>query len=287
MTAQPLSPATAPGAFRCACIQVRAVPDLKTNIEQVLDLLADPQIRAADFVALPEAADLLDPDTAKMQAHARPVPVHPFVAAVRADQRLKGKWVLIGSVTALNDRGTMVNRSVLLDPAGQITCEYDKIHLFDAPVNRDNPVPESHLYAAGEVARVASLPWMRIGLSICYDLRFPLLFRALTRAGATALCVPAAFLQSTGQAHWHSLLRARAIENGCYVIAPAQCGSPHAGRSNYGHSLIVDPWGVVLADAGDQPGVISATIDPAAVTHARTALPVLDHERTFKLSITD
>lgn len=274
-------------AFRCACLQVRAVPDLQTNIAHVLDLLADPQIRDADFVALPEAADLLDPDTARMQAHATHVQVHPFVNALREDSRIRGKWLLIGSVTALNAHGAMVNRSVLIDPHGEIVQEYDKIHLFDAPVNRDNPTPESHLYSAGAVARVVALPWMRIGLTICYDLRFPLLFRALTRGGAMALCVPAAFLQSTGQAHWHPLLRARAIENGCYVIAPAQCGSPHAGRHNYGHSLIVDPWGTVLADGGEHPGVISATIDPAAVSYARTALPVLDHERTFTLSIAD
>lgn len=287
MSTQSLERAADSGAFRCACVQVRAVPKLETNIEQALDLLADPQIRDANFVALPEAADLLDPDTARMQAHARPVHAHPFVQAVRADERIRAKWVLIGSVTALNEHGAMVNRSVLIDPAGEVACEYDKIHLFDAPVGNDNPTPESHLYAAGEVARVVTLPWMRIGLSICYDLRFPLLFRALTRAGAMALCVLAAFLQSTGQAHWHALLRARAIENGCYVIAPAQCGSPHAGRSNYGHSLIVDPWGAVLADAGDQPGVVSAMIDPAAVIRARTALPVLDHERTFRLSISD
>lgn len=250
----------------------------------MLEFGRSPQGREADFLTLPEAVDLLDPDTARVQSYARPLDQHGFVLALRALAVENEQWILIGSVTARSARNENVNRSVLIDPRGEIVATYDKIHLFDAPANQDNPVPESALYRAGATAQVFTLPWARIGLSICYDLRFPHLFRALTRHGAEVLCVPAAFLQNTGEAHWHTLLRARAIENGCYVIAPAQCGSPHPGRSNYGHSLIVDAWGRVLADGGDAPGIVSAHVDPAIVQQTRAALPCLQHEREFTMS---
>ena len=158
---------------------------------------------------------------------------------------------------------------------------YDKIHLFDAPVSGDNEVPESALYGRGHVAQVMALPWARLGLSICYDLRFPLLYRSLVRHGAEVLSVPSAFLQSTGEAHWHTLLRARAIESGCFVIAPNQCGTPEDGMPRYGHSLIIDPWGRVLADAGKSPGVVSAKLELNLIGRCREALPCLEHERSF------
>lgn len=270
-------------SFNAACVQMISGPDAARNLAEALALGQAPLAARADFLTYPEAVDLLDPDADRVQAHARPLAQHEFVLGMSWLAARQRQWILIGSVTARAANDTIVNRSVLIDPSGKIAATYDKIHLFDAPANRDNPVPESVLYRAGETARVFSLPWTSIGLSICYDLRFPLLFRALTRHGAKVLCIPAAFLQSTGEAHWHTLLRARAIENGCYVIAPAQCGVPHAGRRNYGHSLIVDPWGRVLADAGDRPGVISADIDLAVVEVSRTALPCLIHERTFTM----
>ena len=270
-------------SFHCACVQMISGPDPARNLADALELGQSATGARADFLTYPEAVDLLDPDADRVKAHARPLEQHEFVLGMRELALRQKQWILIGSVTARSANAEIVNRSVLIEPGGEVVATYDKIHLFDAPVNRDNPVPESVLYRAGGTARVFSLPWTTIGLSICYDLRFPLLFRALTRHGAKVLCVPAAFLQSTGEAHWHTLLRARAIENGCYVIAPAQCGVPHEGRRNYGHSLIVDPWGRVLADAGDQPGVIGAEIDLAVVETSRTALPCLVHERTFTM----
>lgn len=277
---------TTASSFRCACLQVTSGPDPHRNLATVLDLGRSAQARGADFLTLPEAVDLLDPDSARVKDYARPLDQHEFVLALRSLAVDNEQWILVGSVTARSARGDVVNRSALINPRGEIVATYDKIHLFDAPANQDNPVPESVLYRAGETAKVSALPWTRIGLSICYDLRFPHLFRALTRHGAEVLCVPAAFLQSTGEAHWHTLLRARAIENGCYVVAPAQCGSPHAGRRNYGHSLIVDSWGRVLADAGDAPGVVSAEIDLAVVRKSREALPCLEHERQFTMAAT-
>ncbi|HEY0685111.1 MAG TPA: carbon-nitrogen hydrolase family protein [Steroidobacter sp.] len=272
------------GSFHCACVQMISGPDAARNLAEALEFGRSSAAARADFLAYPEAVDLLDPDADRVKAHAQPLDRHEFVLGIRRLAVQQRQWILIGSVTARSANGAIVNRSVLIEPRGEIVATYDKIHLFDAPVNRDNPVPESVLYRAGETARVFSLPWTSIGLSICYDLRFPLLFRALTRHGAKVLCIPAAFLQSTGEAHWHTLLRARAIENGCYVIAPAQVGVPHEGRRNYGHSLIVDPWGRVLADAGDRPGVISADIDLAVVDASRAALPCLIHERTFTMN---
>ena len=220
-------------SFRCACLQVMSGTDPRRNLAAVLDLGRSAEARVANFLTLPEAVDLLDPDSDRVKAYARPLDQHEFVLALRGLAIENEQWILVGSVTARSASGDVVNRSTLIDPRGEIAATYDKIHLFDAPANQDNPVPESVLYRAGETAKVSELPWTRIGLSICYDLRFPHLFRALTRHGAEVLCVPAAFLQSTGEAHWHTLLRARAIENGCYVVAPAQCGSPHEGRRNY------------------------------------------------------
>jgi len=173
------------------------------------------------------------------------------------------------------------NRSILLDPAGRIAARYDKIHMFDVNVPDGQSYRESRAFRPGDVAVLADLPWGRLGLTVCYDLRFPYLYRALAQAGASFLSVPSAFTKLTGEAHWHVLLRARAIETGCFVFAPAQCGTHAEGRQTYGHSLIVAPWGEVLADGGEAPGVVLAEIDPARVDTARSMVPALRHDRRF------
>ncbi len=175
----------------------------------------------------------------------------------------------------------LANRSLLIDPAGHIAARYDKIHMFDVEIPDGQSYRESRVYEAGTEAVTAELPWGRLGLTVCYDLRFPYLYRSLAQAGAQFLSIPSAFTRFTGQAHWHVLLRARAIETGCFVFAPAQCGSHDGGRETYGHSLIVAPWGEVLADGGEEPGVTLAEIDPAEVAKARTMIPALDHDRPF------
>jgi predicted amidohydrolase len=175
------------------------------------------------------------------------------------------------------------NRSFLIDPRGDIVARYDKIHMFDVDLAGGETYRESRSYRPGETAVVSDLPWGRIGLTICYDLRFPSLYRALAEAGASFLAIPSAFTQQTGEAHWHVLNRARAIENGCYVFAAAQAGRHENGRETFGHSLVVDPWGRVIAEGGVEPGVVLVDIDPAAVAAARGRVPSLQHGRRFEL----
>ncbi|MBV9063578.1 MAG: carbon-nitrogen hydrolase family protein, partial [Alphaproteobacteria bacterium] len=193
-----------------------------------------------------------------------------------------GIWLLIGSLAIkVSDRKT-ANRSFLIDPQGRIAARYDKVFLFDVDLPSGETYRESKTVAGGNRAVMADLPWGKIGFSICYDLRFPQLYRRLARAGSSFLAVPSAFTETTGRAHWHVLLRARAIENGVFVIAPAQGGTHANGRRTYGHSLIVAPWGEILAEAGMEPCVIMAQIDAAAVRVARDRVPSLRHDKEFE-----
>jgi predicted amidohydrolase len=176
-----------------------------------------------------------------------------------------------------------VNRSFLIDRKGDVAARYDKIHMFDVDLAGGESYRESSNYRSGELAVVADLPWGRLGMTVCYDLRFPALYRALAEAGASFLAIPSAFTKQTGEAHWHVLLRARAIENGCFVFAAAQGGKHENGRETYGHSLAIDPWGRILAEGGVEPGVLIADIDPAEVAVARAKVPSLRHGRRFEL----
>lgn len=274
---------TSPLLTRIACAQLPAGPDAARNITRACAFIRQAAAGQARFICLPEAVDLLDEDPGKMRAQARPLGEHAAALAFGELARELGVWLLVGSVSTRNAHGQPVNRCLLLNPHGAVVSHYDKIHLFDATPG-STVYAESTLYERGSRAVVASTPWAEIGLSICYDLRFPHLFRALAQAGAKILTVPAAFMKITGEAHWHTLLRARAIENGCYVVAPAQCGNPYGNRWSYGHSLIVDPWGTVLAEADESEGVIYADYDPAAVLEARTAIPSLGQDRPFELA---
>lgn len=273
-------------SLRCACLQTNTGPDVHRNLSQALNMIREAAANGARFIALPEAVDLLDADPDRMRAFAMQTADHPFVRAMRSAARELGVSLLAGSVAARDDAGNVVNRSVLITPAGEIGFEYDKIHLFDAAPGAVVST-ESKIYARGSRAVIAALAgtgWARIGLSICYDLRFPHLFRALARGGANILAIPAAFMQVTGEAHWHPLMRSRAIENGCFVIAPAQCGIHYGTRRSYGHSLIVDPWGRVLAEAGADEEIIYADLDHALVASARNAIPSLSQDRAFTLA---
>ena len=192
-----------------------------------------------------------------------------------------GAWLLIGSLSIAVEGGKVANRSLLVDPTGNIVARYDKIHLFDVDLGETESYRESATIAPGDRAVLAETPWGPLGMTVCYDLRFPQLYRTLAQRGALFLSIPAAFTRTTGRAHWHILQRARAIENGAFVFAPAQCGTHAEGRETYGHSLIVDPWGAVLADGGEEPGIVFAEIDPAAVASARNRIPSLRHDRRF------
>ncbi|MCB1400479.1 MAG: carbon-nitrogen hydrolase family protein, partial [Rhodobacteraceae bacterium] len=221
------------------------------------------------------------------QAVLHPEETDPTLAALRAEAENLGIWLLIGSLALKTGDadGRFANRSFLIGPAGEIVARYDKIHMFDVDVSPIEKYRESEGYRPGSKAVLAQTPFARIGLSVCYDLRFPQLFRRLARGGAQILTVPAAFNDTTGAAHWESLLRARAIENGCFVLAPAQCGThaAHAGRPRrtHGHSLAVAPWGEVLADAGMAPGVTLVDLDLRRVDEARARVPSLSHDREF------
>jgi hypothetical protein len=190
-------------------------------------------------------------------------------------------WLLLGSLTVRTAGERIANRSVLIAADGVVAATYDKIHMFDVTLPDGKVIRESSAYLPGERAVVADTPWGRLGLAVCYDLRFPALFRALAQAGAAFISVPSSFQRQTGPAHWHTLLRARAIENACFIFAPAMCGDHPGDRQTYGHSLIIDPWGEIIADGGEAPGIVYGEVDPARVAKVRKMLPSLEHDRGF------
>lgn len=267
--------------FKAACVQLRSSDDIAENIRAASILIREAKAQGADFIATPENTTLMAPDGGARVEKSFAENADPALPAFRALAEELGIWLLLGSLAIKVSKTKTANRSFLIDPKGKIAARYDKIHLFDVDLPSGETYRESNTVADGERAVLAETPWGRIGLSICYDLRFPQLYRALAKAGAFMLTVPSAFTETTGKAHWHTLLRARAIENGAFVIAPAQGGTHANGRKTYGHSLIVAPWGEVLAEAGTEPGIIVAEIDPARVADARSRVPNLQHDRDF------
>ncbi len=267
--------------LRISCAQMSATPDAATNLANAELLVRKAAMGGAEFVALPEAFDFLAPETAAVHDYARQEAEHKALGQLGSLAAELSLWILAGSVSMRAADGVPVNRSVLLDAQGRMAAHYDKIHLFDVDLPDGVSSRESDLYRPGDCATVAETPWGGIGLSICYDVRFPYLYRQIARRDAGIIMVPAAFSSFTGPLHWHTLLRARAIETGCFIIAPAQCGDHYPGRSSYGHSLIIDPWGRVMAEAGDEPGVIMATLDLTEVERFRAAIPSLAADRTL------
>ena len=267
--------------IKVACVQLRCGDDVLANVKTASELIRAARKDGAQFIATPENTGLMAADGgAKLEK----------TVAERDDQALPqfcglaeelGAWLLIGSLAIKVSEGKTANRSYLIGPNGRIAARYDKIHLFDVNLPSGETYRESNTVTPGSEAVVANLPWGRVGLSVCYDLRFPQLYRTLAKNGADILTVPSAFTETTGKAHWHVLLRARAIENGCFVVAPAQGGMHANGRKTYGRSLIVGPWGDILAEAGMEPSVISAELDLAEVVAVRARLPSLQHDRTF------
>ena len=267
--------------FKVACVQLNAGREIAPNIAAASALIREAKAAGAEFILTPENTGLIEPKRALVLEKAKPEAEHPGVPAFQSLAAELGVWLLIGSLAIKLDANTCANRSFLFDPKGRIVARYDKIHMFDVDLANGETYRESVTFRPGEQAVTADLPWGKVGLTVCYDVRFAYLYRALAQAGASFLTVPAAFTRPTGQAHWHVLLRARAIETGCYVFAPAQCGEHAEGRKTFGHSLIVAPWGEVLADGGENVGIIYADIDPAKVTEARGMVPALRHDRRF------
>jgi predicted amidohydrolase len=267
--------------LRVACVQPSSGQDVDKNLHAIGDLVRRARDEGAEFITLPECCALMDHRTDVVQASAVPSEEHPAVLALASLARETGAWLLAGSVATAASDGRVANRSLLLDASGQIVAAYDKIHMFDVDLPTGEVYRESEVFRPGDQAVVAETPWGRLGMTVCYDLRFASLYRALAHAGAAMLSVPAAFTKHTGEAHWHVLLRARSIETGSFVIAPCMWGEHSGGRVTYGHSLIVDPWGRVLADAGEGVGVVVADLDLAKVAEARGTIPALHHDRTF------
>lgn len=252
-----------------------------TNLAAAIASLA---ADGAELIFTPEMSGLLDRDRARAAASIGDEADDTVLATVRDAAARAGVWVQLGSLALRGPGDKYVNRAFLIDPAGAIRARYDKIHLFDVDLPGGETWRESSAYAPGDTAVVAATPWGPLGLTICYDLRFPALHRALAEAGALMLSVPAAFTRPTGRAHWHVLLRARAIETGCFVVAAAQTGVHADGRETFGHGLVVAPWGDVLLDMGEAPGLAICDIDLAAVAEARGRVPALRHARPFTVT---
>ena len=270
-----------PNPFKAACVQLRSSDDVAENISETSRLVREAASLGAQFIATPENTTLMAPDGGAKLARSYDEaddPALPVFSALARDLKL---WLLIGSLAIKVSDTKTANRSFLFAPDGRIIARYSKIHLFDVELASGEVYRESNTVAGGDEAVVADTDFGRVGLSICYDLRFAHLYRRLAQKGSFLFTVPSAFTVPTGEAHWHVLLRARAIENGAFVIAPAQGGGHANGRKTYGHSLIVAPWGEVLAEAGTEPGVILANIDPALSMLARARVPSLQHDRVF------
>jgi predicted amidohydrolase len=279
-----MSAATGKSAtFKVALVQMRSGLSPQANLAAAMGFIDEAKRAGADYVQTPEMTNILALNREQLFAAIVPEENDTSLATFRELAHKLKLYVHVGSLAIKSSAEKAVNRGFLINPKGDVVARYDKIHMFDVDLANGESYRESRNYRPGELAVVTDLPWGRLGLSICYDLRFPALYRALAEAGASFLAIPSAFTRQTGEAHWHVLQRARAIENGCYVFAAAQGGRHEHGRETFGHSLIVDPWGRILAEGGTEPGVIMAEIDPAEVAAARGRIPSLQHGRRFEI----
>jgi predicted amidohydrolase len=269
--------------FKVGLVQMRSGLDPQSNLASLITAIDEAKRGGADYVQTPEMTNILALKREDLFANIVAEEHDPTLATLRELAQKLSIYIHIGSLAIKATPEKAANRAFVIDRNGDIAARYDKIHMFDVDLTGGESYRESNNYRPGDLAVVADLPWGRLGVTICYDLRFPALYRALAEAGASFLAIPAAFTKQTGEAHWHVLMRARAIENGCYVIAAAQGGQHENGRSTFGHSIVVDPWGKIVAEGGIEPGVIMAEIDPAAVVAARSKVPSLNHGRRFEL----
>jgi deaminated glutathione amidase len=271
------------GTFKAAMIQMRSGLTPAANIDDAVRLIGEAKSAGADYVLTPEMTNILAAKREQLFAAVVEEEKDAALATIRELARKLGLYVHVGSLAIKISNDRAANRSFLIDPKGEIAARYDKIHMFDVDLADGESYRESRNYRPGELAVLADLPWGRLGLTVCYDLRFPALYRALAEAGATMLAIPSAFTKQTGEAHWHVLMRSRAIENGSFVFAAAQGGKHENSRETYGHSLVVDPWGRIIAEGGTEPGIVMAEINLAEVAKARSRIPSLQHGRRFEI----
>ena len=271
------------GTFTAGLVQMRSGLVPQINLDAAVKLIGEAKGAGADYVQTPEMTNIMVVQRDQLLAAAVPEESDACLAMFREVARALELYLHVGSLAIKVSADKAANRSYLIDPKGEIAARYDKIHMFDVDLDGGESYRESRNFRAGDFGIVTDLPWGRLGMTICYDLRFPALYRAVAEAGASFLAVPSAFTRQTGEAHWHVLLRARAIENGCFVFAAAQGGKHENGRETFGHSLIIDPWGRILAEGGTEPGVVLAKIDPAEISAARGRIPSLQHGRRFEI----
>lgn len=273
--------------LRVGCVQLSSGQDMAENLRVACELVRAAESEGAKLIALPENVALMDHRTEAVHAQAAALDEHPAIMAFADISRETGAWIVVGSVGVRVADSRVANCSVLIDGNGVIAARYDKIHMFDVDLPNGEVYRESDAFRAGNDAVVVQTPWGGLGMSVCYDLRFPHLYRALAHCGAHIISVPAAFTKVTGKAVWHVLNRARAIESAAFVISPCMWGSHSGGRTTFGHSLIVDPWGTVLADAAEGVSYVTAEIDLDDVAKARAAIPALQHDRSFNIPLDD
>lgn len=270
--------------FVAACIQNTATRDIRENIDEVCLRIDEAVAAGAQFVALPETVGLIEPVNAQLPQSTFTEAEDHGLSAIAERARQHGVWILLGS-QLIREQTRIVNRSFMLNQSGEIVARYDKLHLFDIELANGESYRESEFISPGDKAVVVDTDLGRFGLSVCYDLRFPQLYRSLGQAGAQILTIPAAFTYNTGKKHWNTLVQARAIETGCFVLAPNQCGLHVDKRRSWGHSMIVDPWGEILAEAGESPQIIYAEIDLSRVDQARSRIPSLGSGQAFEMTI--
>ncbi len=273
-------------SFLAACVQMRSGIDRARNTADALALIAEAAKAGARFIATPEMTNVVDRKGARLMSGLTTEDKLTEIQAFSQAAQNHGVWLLVGSLAVDAGNGKAANRSYMFAPDGTAVAQYDKLHMFDVDLPNGESWKESRIYQPGSQGVLVETDLAKLGLSICYDVRFPSLYRSLAQAGAEVLCVPAAFTRQTGKAHWEVLLRARAIENGAFIVAPAQGGDHEDGRETYGHSMIIDPWGTVLAHAdNDDPGIVLAEIVPSKAREARARIPNLGLEQSFKISI--
>ena len=268
-------------AVKFACVQMTAGPDVGPNLDAAAALIREAAVGGAKFIFTPENTSIIEPNRELALAKSFTQDEHPGLPFFSKLAKELGVWLLIGSMPIRVEAERLANRSFLIDDQGRVAAQYDKIHLFDVDLPNGEVYRESERIRPGAQAVLAPTPFGALGMTVCYDLRFGQLYRDLAQAGAAMISIPAAFTVPTGEAHWHVLLRARAIESGAFVFAPAQCGTHAGNRRTYGHSLIVAPWGEILAEAGEAPGIIAAEIDFSKVATARNMVPSLRHDRDY------
>lgn len=266
---------------RIACLQMNSGNEFAANLSVFSAMAREAAAAGAKFILSPEYFLMMDGTGRVMREAALDEQGEPALSALTALARELSVWLLAGSVTLKAGDGRMFNRSLLISSAGRVVATYDKIHMFDVTLPDGKVIRESSAYRPGEKAVLTEMPWGKLGMTVCYDLRFPGLFRALAQAGAEIITVPSSFQRQTGKAHWHTLVRARAIENECFLIAPAMCGDHPGNRQSFGHTLVIDPWGEVLAEGGESPEIVYAEIAPRRVAKVRNMIPSLEHDRPF------